>query len=254
MRVERDAAGPGGGESLALIHSGVVHGRQLLSPDLRRRPLTYFGPDSGIGLAMRALTTRGGPLRVGVVGLGTGTLAAYGRAGDVFRFYEIDPAVGRVAQQHFTYLSDSPARIELAFGDGRLALEREASQAFDLLALDAFSGDAVPVHLLTEQAFDVYLRHLAPSGVLAVQVTNRNVDLLPVVAGAARRFGLAAVVVASDPKPVDAGYLPSDWVLLARDAAALRAPELLAAAKPLPPGQPTVLWTDDRSNLLRIMR
>src|SRR5207248_4401523 len=165
----------------------IVHGKQFLDPDRRGLPTSYYGPRSGIGLALLDARAHG-PLRVGVVGPGAGTLAAYGRAGDVFRFYDINSGVVELARSEFTFLKDSPAKVEVALGDARLSLERERPQNFDVLALDAFSSDAIPVHLLTVEAFKTYLRHLKPGGVLAVHISNRYLDLVPVVQQAGRRL------------------------------------------------------------------
>src|SRR5262249_51887740 len=150
---------------------------------------------SGVGRAIRQVQ-QSGPARVGVIGLGTGTLAVYGRAGDYFRFYEINPLVLRLARTQFTFLNDCKARLDAALGDARLSLEREAPENFDVLAVDAFSSDAIPVHLLTREAFELYFRHLKSSGVLAVHVSNKHLDLPPVVK-------LAAVAVGKEARLVD---------------------------------------------------
>jgi hypothetical protein len=147
----------------SLIHGTIMHGTQYMEPDFRRRPTTYYTGTSGIGLLLEALHPTTKSLKVGVIGLGTGTLAYYGAKGDVYRFYDINPEVMRVAQKEFTYLQDSDATIELALGDARLSLEREPSQQFDVLAIDAFSSDAIPVHLITTEAVDVYLKHMKPA-------------------------------------------------------------------------------------------
>src|SRR5260370_29947934 len=153
----------------ALSHGTIVHGKQFLEADGRAWPTSYYGRASGIGLALLDAQEHG-PLRVGVVGLGAGTLAAYGRAGDVFRFYDINPDVVELARTEFSFLADSPAKVEVALGDARLSLEREPPENFDVLALDAFSSDAIPVHLLTVEAFKTYLRHMKPDGVVDVHI------------------------------------------------------------------------------------
>src|ERR1017187_1795410 len=149
-----------------LIHGVITHGQQMLRDEYRRLPVTYFCPESGIGRGMRAL--EGHPRRIGILGLGCGTLAAYGRPGDTLRIYEINPKVLEIANRDFTYLKDTPAKVEIAMGDGRLVLEGEStepSQLFDILVMDAFSGDSVPVHLITKEAFAIYFRHLKPTGI-----------------------------------------------------------------------------------------
>jgi hypothetical protein len=235
-----------------LRHGRIVHGKQSLDPARRSEPTGYFARDTGIGLLLAGYP-RASPLRVGVVGLGVGTLAAYGQPGDYYRFYEIDPDVmalsGKEALQ-FTFVRDSRAKVDVVSGDARLALERElgqgGSQRFDVLVLDAFSSDSIPMHLLTRQAFRIYLGHLrGPDSVLAVQITNRFLDLTPVLAGLADDAGLALVQMKN------AG---ADWVLLCRRPAMLRLPSLQGQAHPLALDRPPRLWTDDFSNLFQVLK
>jgi SAM-dependent methyltransferase len=237
-----------------LVHGVIMHGEQYLDGDRRRKPGTYYLPTSGVGLAMAAAQARG-PVKVGVIGLGTGTLAAYGRKGDEFRFYDINPQVVRVAQTLFTYLSDSGAKVDIALGDARLTLEREAPQGFDILAVDAFSSDAIPVHLITKEALGVYLRHMKPGGVIAFHVSNRFLDLPPVVGRIAREHGLRALLVSDEGKEDDDDHTKTDWVLLARDPKVLDAKEIQAGA-PVPPAEHAGwrAWTDDYSNLVQILK
>jgi spermidine synthase len=193
---------------------------------------------------------------VGVIGLGTGTIAAYGRKGDLYRFYDIDPRVMDIARNEFTFLADSKAQIELALGDARLTLEREPPQNFDVLAVDAFSSDAIPVHLITKEALGVYLKHVRADGIVAFHVSNRFLDLIPVVARLAREHGAHAVLVSDDPDDEDESLRSrSDWVLVSRDPAALAREAIAeAGAKPAEdrPGWRT--WTDDYSNLIQILK
>ncbi|MDQ0572742.1 SAM-dependent methyltransferase [Variovorax paradoxus] len=234
-----------------LSHGSIKHGEQFLDPRRRSEPTTYYGATAGIGRAIAAAPD--GPRRVGLIGLGAGTLASYGRSGDIYRIYEINPQVFELADSEFTFLRDSPARIERVLGDARLALEREPPQGFDLLAVDAFSGDAVPVHLLTAEAMDVYLRHMKPGGVVAFHVTNRYLELAPVVARIAEAKGLHAVLVSDDAK--DSKWLdPTDWVLVARDPAVLAREPLRAAASPIALPANTRPWTDDFNNLLGVLK
>jgi SAM-dependent methyltransferase len=186
-----------------------------------------------------------------VIGLGTGTLAAYGRSGDRFRFYEINPLVIELARSEFTYLSDCEARVQVVPGDARLSLEREAPQQFDVLVVDAFSGDSIPVHLLTLQAFELYQRHLAPGGVLAVHVSNRFLDLPPVVVLAAKDRGLEARLVQSEAG-LDASA--ATWMLLASDPGFFDDPAMQGAVRPAEPPASLRGWTDDYSNLIRIIK
>ena len=143
------------------MNGTIDHGLQFLSPARRDLPTTYYGPDSGIGITLKAAGATS-PLNVGVIGLGVGTLAAYGRQGDRYKFYEINPLVVQLANQEFSFLRDSEAKIDIVLGDGRLSLEQEPPQGFDVLVVDAFSGDSIPVHLLTREAFELYFRHLKP--------------------------------------------------------------------------------------------
>ena len=182
-----------------------------------------------------------------MIGLGTGTIAAYGRAGDVYRFYEIDARVIQVALHEFTYLGDSKAKVELALGDARLALEREPPRRFDVLAVDAFSSDAIPVHLITREALGVYLKHVAPDGIVAFHVSNRFLNLIPVVARLAQEHGAHVVLVRDDPdEEEDPRRSRTDWVLVSRDAAALERPAIVERSPVEPEEKPDWrTWTDD---------
>ena len=236
-----------------LVHGTIMHGEQFTHETLRRKPTTYYEPTSGVGVAIAS--RQGRPVRVGVVGLGTGTIAAYGRAGDLYRFYEIDPDVVRVARSDFTYLSDSAAKIEIALGDARLTLEREAPQRFDVLAVDAFSSDAIPVHLITREALAVYLRHTGEDGIVAFHVSNRFLDLVPVVARVARENGVHAVLVQDDPDEDEDRRSRTDWVLVSRDPKALQREAIMKANAEAPQDRPEWrTWTDDYSNLVQILR
>ena len=255
LRVVREEPGEPD-ELLKLLHGRICHGTQLTAARRRAEATTYFGPTSGVGLALRLHPRRvaGRPMRVGVVGLGVGTLAAWSRPGDAFRFYELDPAVARLSagtEPVFTYLRDAAGEVSVALGDGRLVLEREPPQAYDVLVVDAFSSDAIPTHLLTREAFAAYLRHLAPGGVLAVHITNRYVDLKPVVRGAAVALGLEAEHV---PSFENGTGWSSDWMLLARDRALLDEEVVSAATLPPQGRADEIPWTDDWSNLFRVLK
>ena len=237
-----------------LRHGRILHGCQYISEPLRRKPTEYYWEKTGVGLSV--LNRRpGSPLRVGVVGLGTGTMAAYGREGDVYRFYEINPQVQRLATTEFTYLLDSAARCEVVLGDARLSLEREPPQEYDVLALDAFTSDAIPIHLLTLEAFEIYRRHLKPDGILAVHVSNRFLDLQPVVVGLAQKLGMASAVIHSD----DDGSRPelsyATWILVTGDRDFLDSPAIRpAVAKPDEDALTPRQWTDDYSDLFSILK
>ncbi len=235
-----------------LVHGVINHGEQMRREEYRRLPVTYFCPPSGIGRAMGAL--EGAPRRIGILGLGCGTLAAYGRPGDTLRIYEINPLVLEIAQRDFTYLRDTPAHVEVAMGDGRLVLESEAAQQFDLLVMDAFSGDSVPVHLITREAFLTYFRHLKPNGILAVNITNSYLDLEPVMERAANAFGKVALAYHFVPADDDLLCFSCSWALIVDRAFLAAHPELQNDAKRLRPERNFRIWTDDFSNLLGILK
>lgn len=258
LRVDQDSGGSGQLRT-RLRHGRIIHGLQFADPDLALQPTTYYGPGSAIGLAIRhhPRRQRGEPLRLGFVGLGTGTLASYAAPADTVRFYEINPdvlALSRGSDPFFTYLRDCPGTVELAIGDARINLEREPPQRFDVLALDAFSSDAIPAHLLTREAIALYLTHLRdPDSVIAVHISNRYLDLDPVVRGLADALGLAVMRI-DDPENNEMVY-SSDWMLLARDPAAFAHEALRAAETDAPSAKlPRPLWTDAYSNLLQVFK
>lgn len=234
-----------------MYHGSVKHGEQFLAPARRSEPTSYYGRTSGVGRAISSAPA--GPRRIGLIGLGAGTLAGYGRAGDVYRVYEINPQVFELADSEFSFLRDSPARIERVLGDARLALEREPAQGFDVLAVDAFSGDSVPIHLITAEAMEVYLRHLRPGGIVAFHVTNRFLALAPVVAKIAEARGLHAVLVHDDTAET-AWLRDTDWVLVAREAETLAREPVGAAASAIAPVAGIRPWTDDFNNLLSVLK
>ena len=237
-----------------LVHGVIMHGEQDMTEGGRRKPTTYYQPSSGVGAAVAARQAKGA-IRVGVIGLGTGTLAAYGRKGDVYRFYEINPQVIAIARSEFTFLSDSEAGIEVALGDARLNLEREPPQGFDLLAVDAFSSDSIPIHLITTEALGVYLRHMKPDGIVAFHVSNRFLNLVPVVARLAKEHGAHVVLVSDKGKDGEDDHTTTDWILVSRERKALEAPEIEAVSPEAPEEEAGWrTWTDDYSNLVQILR
>jgi SAM-dependent methyltransferase len=239
---------------LALYHGDTLHGYEHAAEEKRGEPTTYYTPSSGVGRAFRA-ADRQSPLRVGVVGLGVGTVAYYAEPGDTYRFYEIDPLVIQLADEHFSFLDRcrQVATVDVVAGDARLSLEREDDQQFDILVLDAFSSDTIPVHLLTVEAFEIYLRHLKPDGVIAVHVSSRYVDLVPVVMGLARHFGLTDLVIRSGEEKA-LSIIPADWMLLTTNEQFLsheaisEVGQLTAETDELP------LWTDQYNNLFSVLR
>jgi len=242
-----------------LDHGTTVHGIQFTgSPVLERLPTTYYAPPSGIGRAMEALDPLYGPAaRVGIVGLGTGTLACYARPAQRWRFYEIDPVVVRIARDtgQFTYLKDCLPHPDIQIGDARISLEADRPASLDLLALDAFSSDAIPMHLMTQEAFADYARVLQPRGLLLVHISNRFIDLEPVVAAAAQAGGWHAAKLYYQPERRTPIASPSQWIALSRDPATMAT---LARLDPrwLPltrrPG--FVAWTDDYSTILPLLK
>jgi hypothetical protein len=246
--------------SYQLIHGNTVHGAQFLGPGERDIPTVYYGPQGGVGLALLNHPRQASGLRVGALGLGIGTVAAYGQPGDVYRFYEINPLVISLARGqggYFSYLKDSQAQVEIVPGDARLSLEGELAaghpQGYDVLILDVFTNDSIPVHLLDEQAFALYLQFLRPDGVLAVHISNGYLDLVPVVWGLADHFSLERVVIEN---PGDGHYTTaSTWVLLSRDPAVLAVPAIASRAKLMTGYSTSVrLWTDEYSNLFQILK
>jgi len=235
-----------------LVHGTINHGEQLLSAEGRRQPVTYFCPQSGIGRGM--LAQEGSPRRIGILGLGCGTLAAYGRAGDTLRIYEINPQVLDIANRNFTYIKDTPAKVEVTLGDGRLLLDSEPNQNFDMLVMDAFSGDSVPVHLITREAFRTYFRHLKPNGILAVNISNTYLDLEPVMERAANAFGKVGLVYHFTPDDDDQVCYSCSWTLIMDQATADAHPTLKEGAKVLKPERPFRIWTDDFSNMFSILK
>jgi SAM-dependent methyltransferase len=244
------------GEYNLLLHGKITHGMQFTDRAKSTWPTSYYGRTSGVGRAIGSLPGDRGR-KIGLVGLGTGTLAAYGRKADTIRIYEINPAVEALAQSRFTYVPHSPARVEIVHGDARLSMEQELArgepQNYDVLALDAFNSDAIPVHLLTREAFAVYLRHLKPDGIIAVHISNRYFDLQPVVTNLARNFGLAAVTIDDDDKG-DWWIYDTTWMLMARDPKVLdRAAIAKGATKPYNRME-VPLWTDDYTALFKILK
>jgi SAM-dependent methyltransferase len=234
-----------------LTHGTINHGEEYLNPARRQLPTTYYGPNTGVGIAIRE-KGKAGAIRVGVVGLGTGTLASYGRLGDYYRFYELNPLVPEIARSQFFFLPGCKARLDVAMGDARLSLEREAPENFDVLAVDAFSSDSIPVHLLTREAVALYFRHLRPDGILAMHVSNRYLDLKPVLQGLTQNLGkIARVVDTEDDESVD--VFGATWVLITAPSPGFSVEEVKASTA-LASERHVRLWTDDYSNLFQILK
>jgi hypothetical protein len=236
-------------ENISLRHGRIRHGYQFTKPQRSETPTSYYGENSGVAVAIESLRNLERPLRVGVIGLGVGTIAAYGKPGDAFYFYEIDPDVADLARdpQYFHYLQDSKAEVHVILGDGRIALEREASHGsreFDLLAIDAFNSDSIPAHLLTSEAMSIYLKHVRqPYGIVAIHISNRFVNLEPVVFGLAEYHGLHATIREAESK--EDVELASTWMLLLYEMPG-------KIITPLP--QKRMLWTDDYHSIFPILK
>ena len=243
----------------SMYHGGIMHGGQLLGDSFRNTPADYFGPTSGYGRTFTSLREmqRERPLNVGIIGLGAGVVAAWMRPGDTLTFYEISPRVVNIARREFTFLSDTPATTHIVMGDGRLSLEREAPRGYDVLGIDAFSGESIPMHLVTREAMAIYVRHIKPDGVIVFQATNRFIDLLPVVKRLAAEFGLEAVNVSDSPDDADGPeywYSSTDQIIVTRNKRLLAWPRLAEAAEEIDDRPELPIFTDAHHNLLRILK
>ncbi len=245
----------------ALTHGQIKHGFQFVDEHWKTQPTTYYGRESGIGIAIQMSRERQSeadkhPLRVGVVGLGTGTIAAYGEKGDTFRFYDINPDVAALSDKYFTYLHDSAAETEVVIGDARIMMEREIAanqrQQFDILAIDAFSSDAIPVHLLTSECGEIYREHLRPGGILAVHISNRFLDLNPVSRGLAEHLGWKAYRIENSGDNT-AGVFSSTWILLTSDEELGKVAAFQDALTPWKDSEKVLHWTDDYSGLWQVL-
>jgi hypothetical protein len=250
LRVKQSQPDNEPGAQRRLMHGVIMHGEQYVAPDQRDLITSYYGESSGVGMAIEHFH----PVeqKVGIIGMGAGTLAGYGRKGDVFKLYEINPQVIDIAQHYFYYMAESGARIETALGDARLVLEREPSQKFDVLAVDAFSSDAIPVHLITREALQVYLKHIKPDGAVAFHVTNRYLQLAPVVQLLAQEAGMEAVLISDEPD--EARLSHTDWVIVTKNRDFLTDPDVVAKRVKIAPIPGLTPWTDDFNNLFRILK
>jgi hypothetical protein len=265
-----------------LVHGRISHGFQYSDPELRRLPTMYYNETSGVGIALRRIGLEEGaalssaseatavgvfdldgalepigqisrrPIRVGIIGLGAGSIATYAQPGDTFRFYEINPVVKTLADDYFTYLKDCRGKVEVVIGDARRSMEDESPQAYDVLALDAFSGDAIPTHLLTREAFEIYKQHLAPGGVIAAHISNKHLDLGPVLIEVAKEFGWQAINVDTDDEGKN-GSAGSQWILLTANERFLNDPVVQKAGSTLTSEISVRMWTDEYSNLLPLL-
>jgi spermidine synthase len=238
-------------EYRALVHGTITHGIQFADPARRNEHNSYYSRFSGLGMAVNSLQR--GPRNVGVIGLGVGSISTYARKGDTFRFYEIDPLVEKVARREFTYLNDCKGKVDILIGDGRLLLERDTEQKFDLLVVDAFSSDSIPVHLLTVEALKLYFDRLKPDGIVAVHISNRNLNLTPVVELARAALGKKAVLI-SQRGDYDKEIYYTDWILLTSGRDLRKTREIGDAALSLESEPGLRLWTDDYSNLIQILK
>ena len=235
-----------------LVHGTIMHGEQFYSPKLRNLPSSYYAETSGAGRALRYAQRRNA-IHVGVIGLGTGSLACYGRKGDTYDFFEINPIVPKLATTEFSYIHDSPAKVSILMGDARLTLEHEATQNYDVLLVDAFSSDAIPVHLLTREAMALYFQRLKPDGLLVVHISNRYLNLAPIVQMGAEAVGKEARSVLDTP--ADNGRLQSatTWVIVPNNKTTFARSLFASVAKPISVSPKLRLWTDDYSALYQIL-
>ena len=252
LTIEKSGDETTGQGCFRLIHGKTVHGMQFFRPS-DNVPTLYYAEDSGVGLTFAALSQAN--RRVGVIGLGIGTLVTYGRPGDYFRYYEIDPEVIRLAKARFTCLANTTSKVEVSVGDARLSLTGESGQNFDLLVLDAFSSDAIPVHLLTREAFITYGRHLKTNGVIAVHISNHYLDLESVLINVAKHFDYRVLVVENGNLSKKWWVSPSTWVLLSRNESFMSDPNLEIASRPAKKYTASIpLWTDDFVSLFQIIK
>jgi hypothetical protein len=252
LRVRQSLATYPGAVERTLMNGTIQHGTQIFSPALSKTPTTYYAEDSGVGLALRHCR-EGRARKIGVIGLGVGTIAAYGRSGDRIRFYEINPAVAPIAQNLFTYLRDSAASVDIVEGDARTSLAKEPPQEFDVLVIDAFTGDAIPLHLLTTEAVALYKRHLAPGGILAFHISNQHVDLEPEIYQLAKASGMKAMRFSSVVNDTR-GEFDAQWMLVTDNAGFFSIPEVAYVALQPDESSSVHLWTDDYSSLLSFLR
>ncbi len=243
-----------------LVHGVTIHGVQYTAADKRDLPTGYYAQESGVGLAIENHPKFGQGMKVGIIGLGMGGLSAYGQSGDNYRYYEINPVMKDLALglgDYFSYIQDSPAMTDIVMGDARISMEREladgSATVYDVLVMDAFSGDSIPVHLLTKEAFEIYLQQLAPDGTLVANISNRHLNMIPVFWKQAQAFGMPMVVI---PTEGDGKLSRSSlFVLLSRDPSVLQNPAISARAEKLDGYSTTIpQWTDDFSNLFQILR
>jgi spermidine synthase len=259
-RVKEINAGDPEWHGYNLVHGVTIHGVQYTNPDKSSLPTGYYAKESGVGLAIANHPNFGKGMKVGIIGLGMGGLSAYGQIGDTYRYYEINPVMKDLALglgDYFSYINNSPAKTDIVMGDARISMERELADGtatiYDVLVMDAFSGDSIPVHLLTKEAFEVYLQQLAPEGILVANISNRHLNMIPVFWKQAQDFGLHMAVV---PAEGDGKLSRSSlFVLLSRDPALLQNPDIAARAETLEGYSTTIpQWTDDFSNLFQILR
>ena len=244
-----------------LVHGDVIHGMEFMQPENSRVPLAYYGPNSGVGLVLTRYPTRNKPdfqgMKVGAIGLGTGTIATYATPKDVYRFYELNPLVEKLARKYFKYLEESPGKVEVVIGDGRIALEKDylekGPQDFDVIVVDAFAGDIIPAHLITLEAGQLYMNNLKKDGMLAFHISNNYVDLMPVIAGMAEKLNLYFYYFFQAPDP--SGPIEAAWVILTNNKEWANNPKVKEYEEAYDPQTlDREYWTDDYSAVWRLVR
>ncbi|RLA25848.1 MAG: hypothetical protein DRQ62_01310, partial [Gammaproteobacteria bacterium] len=243
-----------------MYHGRINHGVQFWQKDRRKEPASYFSKHSGIGIAIRRHPKRLNhePMKVGIIGLGAGAIATYAKDRDHYTFYEINPEVERLARKYFTFLEDIDGTVDVLQGDGRIVmehqLEEQGSMQYDVIAIDAFSGDSIPVHLLTKESIDLYFRHLAPDGILAFHISNIYIDLRPVLSAASKNLGIDPLLIIRS-KNKSKGIKRSKWVLLTRNSSFIKHPRVIAYLDEWKKsGKEDLLWTDDYSNIVSLLK
>jgi len=234
-----------------LYHGTISHGWQYTDTQLRTKPISYFGPEAGISKVLDFYAQQRPSIDVGILGLGIGVLVAYGRENDNYRIYELVPSVLEIAKKYFWYLTDAKANLSITLGDGRLNLEREPSQQFDMLSIDAFSSDSIPMHLMTVEALQVYQKQIKPEGAIVYNVTNRLINLAPMVQLLAQQEGMTAILISDTTAQGD--YYKTDFVIVTRNQKLIKDPRL-ASATPIVPIPGLKVWTDNHNNLFDVLR
>lgn len=235
----------------AMSHGLILHGTQFTDPEIRPLPTTYYSTESGLGRCLQYFP-KTESLRIGAVGLGVGTIATWTDSTDYLRVYEINPDVIAFAKEYFYYLNDSKSKIDIVVGDARVSMEREAPQEFDIIVLDAFNSDSPPIHLLTEEAFKIYYKHLKKDGAIAIHISSKHLDFYPAMTLMAKQFHTSFRFIRDENPKNDVYRMISSWILISDNIELLNAPEVMKASSLLDENKSVSLWTDDHSSIFSI--